>query len=114
MSRLIRQAKYLIDLNFYTKREINILYYNGYGREPSKAELKRLAAKAVSLDDNENLDYLYIAYGYGQSEGDDTDSGLHKRYPPVPKEEIDAFLARVRASCVGPIKPPTSRAQKSR
>lgn len=48
MYREKRPAKYLEDLNVYTKRQIKILYFNGYGRDPTDKELKDLLAKPLS------------------------------------------------------------------
>lgn len=62
MYREKRPAKYLEDLNAYTKRQINILYFNGYGRDPTDKELKDLLAKADAQDDFENIQFILNNY----------------------------------------------------
>ena len=106
MYREKRPAKYLEDLNVYTKRQINILYFNGYGRDPTDKELKDLLAKADAQDDFENIQFILNNYNCDRiddNEDDDYDDSPSE--PPAPKEEIDALFDEIRASCVGPVKP---------
>ena len=74
MYREKRPAKYLEDLNVYTKRQINILYFNGYGRDPTDKELKDLLAKSDALDDFENIQFILKRH---------TDSRAKKRTPEI-------------------------------
>lgn len=106
MYREKRPAKYLEDLNVYTKRQIKILYFNGYGRDPTDKELKDLLAKADAQDDFENIQFILNNYNCDRiddNEDDDYDDSPSE--PPAPKEEIDALFDEIRASCVGPVKP---------
>ena len=75
MYREKRPAKYLEDLNVYTKRQIKILYFNGYGRDPTDKELKDLLAKADAQDDFENIQFILNNYNCDRiddNEDDDT------------------------------------------
>ena len=108
MYREKRPAKYLEDLNVYTKRQINILYFNGYGRDPTDKELKDLLAKSDALDDFENIQFILNSYNCDRiddNEDNDCDDDDGPSEPPAPKEEIDALFDEIRASCVGPVKP---------
>lgn len=108
MYREKRPAKYLEDLNVYTKRQINILYFNGYGRDPTDRELKDLLAKSDALDDFENIQFILNSYNCDRIDDNadnDCDDDDGPSEPPAPKEEIDALFDEIRASCVGPVKP---------
>ena len=108
MYREKRPAKYLEDLNVYTKRQIKILYFNGYGRDPTDKELKDLLAKSDELDDFENIQFILNSYNCDRiddNEDNDCDDDDSPSEPPAPKEEIDALFDEIRASCVGPVKP---------
>lgn len=108
MYREKRPAKYLEDLNVYTEHQINILYFNGYGRDPTDKELKDLLAKADALDDFENIQFILNSYNCDRiddNEDNDCDDDDGPSEPPASKEEIDALFDEIRASCVGPVKP---------
>lgn len=105
MSAEYRQAKYLLDLDHYTQRQLQIIYDYGCSRPPMESELKRLIDRAEDLEDYETIETVEELYGYVPSDDEEFDFMPYVEEEPVSQEEVDAVFTQIRAMCFGPIKP---------
>ena len=98
--REYREAKYLVDLEAYTTRQIDIIYGNPK-RRVSSSELINLVSRAETLEDYETVQAVMEKYGFDIPE--EEQDAKTEDLSSIDMNEVDAMFDSIRGMLYAPL-----------